>query len=181
MVLAREHMAYHALDRYEVANYAYPGHESRHNTVYWTGAAYLGIGPGAHSMLPYAAFEIVADAEGWTPADPALGAEPPVRVRFAHALDTDAYVRDPLARPRDEEYLDAAEAAREDVMLGLRLTKGVGAGSVTAALLDAVVERLASMGLVERCRDAEGAERCRTTERGWLLGNEVFGAVWAGE
>lgn len=36
--------------RYEVASYSYPGFESRHNTAYWTGVPYLGIGPGAVGM-----------------------------------------------------------------------------------------------------------------------------------
>lgn len=36
--------------RYEVASYAYPGYESRHNTAYWTGVPYLGLGAGAVGM-----------------------------------------------------------------------------------------------------------------------------------
>ena len=35
--------------RYEISNYALPGYESVHNTFYWEGKPYLGLGPGAHS------------------------------------------------------------------------------------------------------------------------------------
>jgi oxygen-independent coproporphyrinogen-3 oxidase len=33
---------------YEISNWARPGHESRHNLVYWTGGAWEAVGPGAH-------------------------------------------------------------------------------------------------------------------------------------
>lgn len=34
---------------YEISNFAREGRQARHNTAYWTGAAYIGCGPGAHS------------------------------------------------------------------------------------------------------------------------------------
>lgn len=40
------------LERYEISNFARPGHRSVHNSLYWSGAPYLGAGPGAHGFAP---------------------------------------------------------------------------------------------------------------------------------
>lgn len=36
-------------EQYEISNYAKPGFQSRHNSAYWQGTPYIGLGPGAHS------------------------------------------------------------------------------------------------------------------------------------
>ena len=79
--------------------------------------------------------------------------------------------------------LSAEEAAREDVMLGMRLVRGVAWSQVQSAHLTEILEQLAADGLVELANDAVSrpGPRWRTTQRGWLLGNEVFSRIWTGE
>ena len=47
---AAERLAAAGFRRYEISSWARTGFESRHNTRYWDGTDYLGIGPGAHSF-----------------------------------------------------------------------------------------------------------------------------------
>ncbi len=46
----RQSLAALGFAQYEVSSYARPGHEAVHNSGYWTGDGYLGLGPGAHSL-----------------------------------------------------------------------------------------------------------------------------------
>src|SRR5262249_22107568 len=86
---------------YEISNYARPGHESKHNTLYWTGKPYWGLGPGA-----------VGTWDG---------------VRRTNLRDTAAYlarVESGLSPVRAEERVGEV-ALVERVMMGLRLDQGV--------------------------------------------------------
>jgi oxygen-independent coproporphyrinogen-3 oxidase len=38
------------LEHYEVSNYGLPGYRSRHNSSYWAGVPYVGLGPAAHGF-----------------------------------------------------------------------------------------------------------------------------------
>lgn len=46
----RTHLREENWDPYEISNASVPGKRSQHNSAYWEGFAYLGIGPGAHSF-----------------------------------------------------------------------------------------------------------------------------------
>jgi len=48
-VLLIDAMQAHGFEHYEISNFCKPGQYSRHNSNYWRGVKYLGVGPSAHS------------------------------------------------------------------------------------------------------------------------------------
>jgi oxygen-independent coproporphyrinogen-3 oxidase len=88
---------------YELSNWARSSEaRCRHNELYWTGADWLGIGPGAHAH--------VAGRRWWNVKHPAAYAQ-----RLAAGESPEA----------DGEDIDASTARLEDVMLRLRLREGI--------------------------------------------------------
>lgn len=172
MILAEATLTHHAFERYEVANYASgPEYRSRHNSAYWSGRQYIGVGPGAHGMLDAQTARVVGLLE--------LNDAATARVRYANTADIEEWL---VGRGDSAEFLTADEVAREDVMLGMRMTRGVPWAQAQAAGLNEVMEGLATDGLVELVTHAAGrpGPNWRATRRGWLLGNEVFSRIWTG-
>ena len=63
--------------RYEVSNFARPGHRAVHNEQVWRGGFYAGLGPGAHGFLPDGTRTVArAGLEDWL-ADPLASTERP--------------------------------------------------------------------------------------------------------
>jgi oxygen-independent coproporphyrinogen III oxidase len=49
MLILMEEMELNGFEQYEISNFCKPNYESQHNSSYWKGTSYIGIGPGAHS------------------------------------------------------------------------------------------------------------------------------------
>lgn len=164
--------------RYEVASYAMPGKACRHNIAYWTGRPYLGLGTQASSMLTLKGYLRLRTLAAGLP-EPPCGA---TRVRLTMTSGRRALAERPsLAdQPFSLEFLTEAQAAAEDLMLGARLVSGLDPGLVAharealgAGALEACLEGLLADGLLA---GREG--RLAPTERGWLLGNELYERLW---
>lgn len=155
MEIAEQVLTASGFARYEVASYARPGKRCEHNIAYWTGVPYFGVGRGAASMLGPVEYDLTQKAFEWLPPRRPGSA----RMRFT-------------AYDGDVEFLTSREAWAEDLMLGMRMTDGI-----ETRLLDgepSVRAELIRRGLVE-----EQGNRLVPTHDGWLLGNELYGALWA--
>ena len=49
-LLLMDHLQQAGFEHYEISNFAKPGYRSKHNSSYWKGVHYLGLGPSAHSF-----------------------------------------------------------------------------------------------------------------------------------
>jgi oxygen-independent coproporphyrinogen III oxidase len=63
-----EQMAQHGFVQYEISNFCKPGYESKHNSNYWRGVHYLGVGPSAHSFNGHSRQYNVANNRKYTEA-----------------------------------------------------------------------------------------------------------------
>ncbi|MEX1071545.1 MAG: radical SAM family heme chaperone HemW [Anaerolineales bacterium] len=152
--------------QYEISNWAKSGPGGkplacRHNLQYWHNLPYIGLGAGAHGFV-----------DG---------------LRIANTLAPSAYIKrlkdgGKFAWPRTPatataEPVNAQREMGETMMMGLRLVdEGISKGSFSRRFgeqLEAVygnqIKRLEELKLLEAAGDA-----LRLTERGRLLGNQVF-------
>ncbi|MFI0368284.1 radical SAM family heme chaperone HemW [Actinomadura sp. 1N219] len=144
-LIADEMLSARGLHWYEISNWAAaPDAVCRHNMLYWAGADWWGVGPGAHSH--------VGGTRWWNVKHPAAYA-----ARLAEGT-TPAHAR---------EILDDDDRRVERIMLELRLAKGCS----TDLLDDKAVREAIDDGLLEPAPYEQG--RAVLTLRGRLLADAV--------
>ncbi len=143
----------HGYRHYEISNFAKHGCESRHNTKYWNGDPYLGIGPSAHSFY---------------------GGR-----RFAYPRSLPDFLTgvDPQPEATEESAIPENSPA-EYVMLRLRLADGVRFADYAARFgqpfPDAWRRRAKALPASLICCDEQGMH---LTREGFLVSNAILGQV----
>ncbi|MCU1487011.1 MAG: hemN [Actinomycetia bacterium] len=104
------------LANYEVSNWARPGHECRHNRLYWSQGDYLGVGCAAHSHRAGRRWWNVRTPERWM-----------ALVAAGESVEAAG------------EELGPEERALEGLQLALRMREGVPAAALDADELEGLV------------------------------------------
>lgn len=152
-LLARELFNSHHYKQYEISNFSRKGFDSIHNQIYWHYQPYLGMGPAAVSF------------DG--------------RIRFTNKADLRKYISsltNSVLPVENIERLSIKEQISEMIFMGLRLTDGISLTGFNnrfavdfLKLYQLEIEDCLSKGLIE-IKD----KHIRLSEKGLLLGNEVF-------
>ena len=139
--------------RYEISNYSKPGYESRHNSSYWIGTEYLGVGLGASSLFTNARYHNETDL-----------------VNYMEEMEAGRDVR------REIERLVLEEQMEEFMILGLRMMCGVSRaefqrrfGRPIETVYGSALKKLERQGLLT----LEG-DTIVLTETGIDVSNQVF-------
>jgi oxygen-independent coproporphyrinogen-3 oxidase len=136
---AHARLATAGLEFYEVSNAARVGYRSKHNSAYWSGRPYIGLGPAAHSFD--------GQTRRWN-----LSAWEAYRRAIAEG-------RSPV---ESEETLTEEQRELETIYLGLRTIEGVPLGALRR-LSASSAAIWADHGWIEQSND-----RLRCTAEGWL-------------
>lgn len=121
-LLLMEWLAAAGYEHYEISNFALPGHRSRHNSAYWQGQQYLGLGPSAHSFD--------GRSRQWNIANNAL---------YIQSLEKNTV-------PFEREVLTPVQQVNEYIMTSLRTLEGINLAHVQEISGVAIYESLKKNG-----------------------------------
>ncbi len=148
-----EEMAKQGFKQYEISNFSKSGFESKHNLTYWNNESYYGFGAGAHCYL-----------DGFRNSN-----HGPLK-KYMEALHTGVL---PIVH---KHQVTRAEKIEEEMFLGLRKTAGVSIAGFVEKFAENPVELFKNElnTLIGRNLITVTEENIQLTEKGHMLGNEVF-------
>lgn len=100
-LILMEETAKNSYEQYEVSNFCKPGFHSRHNSNYWKGIKYLGLGPSAHSFD--------GNSRQWNVSN---------NFRYIQSITENKI-------PAEKEILTTEQKFNEYMMTGLRTSTGI--------------------------------------------------------
>lgn len=118
-ILMTDAMQTNGFEQYEISNFCKPGHYSRHNSNYWRGVKYLGLGPSAHSFN--------GDTRQWNIANNA---------KYTTSILSEGTV------PADVEILTETNRLNEYIMTSLRTSWGLNIDKLNAIAKGSATELL---------------------------------------
>ncbi len=146
-----EEMESNGFPWYEISNFSKPGFESRHNTSYWKGFNYLGIGPSSHSFNG--------------------------RERSWNVKSNAVYIKEISEgkRPSESEQLSRAEQFHELILTSLRVRRGLNLLDIRnrygASLEGQLIEEAGKF--VDKGWVAPIREHIRLTKEGLLFADKI--------
>ena len=158
--LVREHCTARGYRHYEISNFARPGFFSHHNTNYWNGGNYLGLGAGAHSF---------AREPGWGR-------------RWSNEKNPRAYMNKALADGNTQSFaetLTRVQALGEFVFLNLRQLDGFVPATFAKRFAVSLAEEFPHVSdLLAEGLLVEEAGRIKLTPPGLLIADTVFASFF---
>lgn len=161
-------------ERYEISNFAKPGFESQHNTLYWDDSEYLGLGLSAHSYLNLAEPTGPWGTRFWNPNS--IGAyENQILANAGKILSSPFNAQ----TPEQLERLESHQALTDFCHTSLRMSTGLSLTHLTkkfglpvTQLIEGSLKELSQRGWILKNKDSW----C-LTEEGLVLSNQVFAAL----
>jgi oxygen-independent coproporphyrinogen III oxidase len=155
-LLLMEWLSIAGYQHYEISNFAQSGMRSRHNSAYWQGKPYLGLGPSAHSFN--------GSNRRWNMANNAL---------YIQALQKNELVF-------EEEILTPTQQLNEFIMISLRTMEGINLKLVQEKFGEKHIEHLLknSRQYIASNKIIESANHLRLTNEGKLLADGIAAALF---
>lgn len=141
---------------YEISNFAQPGYLAKHNTGYWQGQSYLGVGPSAHSYKP--------GTRQWNVAH---------NQQYIDAINANRV-------PATQESIDETTAFNEYLLTGLRTAWGIDLIYIRQQFGDKAclaLEAAAAPFIFNKQMTQQDNNLC-LTPKAWLLSDGIIAALF---